>query len=578
MFSTKWYRPKETDKNLLLEEIKSLSVENNALSLARDINNHTGQELVELCAAIPAHITMVDLSDTVTRKFKQSPFFDNTIITVAEFISALKALHPGVKTLSLANNNFGHDNLSANDLKNVLLAIPPSVTELNLSGNFLDKHMAALASAFTQLRVTVLDLSSNCFCNNPDGLVTALRAIPADTVKTLNVSDNGLGDIEDDSKGEKLTAVFAAMPSSVITLNVSRNSLGKPTNEVLSKAFTAIRASLESLDLTNNSLGSKFNALRVALSSVKYLNLKGNFSYKCDAGAFSAISSCSSLISLDLSDNHFSLDLGLIDNKLVVTGNSTLRSIFPLIPASVTTLNISCNRFVDSFLVEMPKFAEMLAGAFTAIPVSVCNLNLNDNNFGFCSDEQLGRIFSTISAGVTHLGLAHTEIRHPHTGIPTNKPLSLSAVAKIAKLLAESHPKGISLDLTGNWLNKQVVDALPAEISHVIYGAKCEFVESFNTKQKERKAAYEMFGIVTNRDSTPLQPELTAIVMDYVFYDETHVSFWRKPRQAKNKASNSGHLDAETGVAATTAATTALTASDDSADKKTPASKRKSPS
>jgi hypothetical protein len=437
------YRPKSIDKKDLINEIKNLSIEYKVIDLSEAVCcEHTGQELGELFAAIPVHVTGIDFSEAIAYKYKKLTNPETQIAgLVAELVKAFSMIPGWVKYFNLARN-WEYDSLSADDFERIFTAFPLTVTELNLRSNRLifEDHITKLASILeTRTKLACLDLSCNYFRDRSlSDLENLLRALPG-SLETLILSENFLGTIENDDKGHRLSRIFAAIPRSVKTLDISDNTLYHSTIEALGNAF-AVLPSLDTLIVDENNLGSKLAALGVLLKrgSLKRLGLKKNELSKCDASAFSIIVE-SSITALDLSHNDFLKFSFEKDSVLKEENLKKIKKIFTKIAESkVQILNLSHNNTIKELDQVEKSYRLLLADKnhslifsstysdaikkldafrthFSRAQIeavfdplsrsSVVDLDLSDNNLGLFEPEELKRIIEMFALRMQRLNL-----------------------------------------------------------------------------------------------------------------------------------------------------------------------------
>ncbi|NCT57484.1 MAG: hypothetical protein GW760_07260 [Legionella sp.] len=126
---------------------------------------------------------------------------------------------------------------------------------------------------------TELDLSYNTLSTKqPNDILTLLGSIPA-SISTLNLTQTGLGQINNSS----LIELLQTIPAHINTLILTQNGLGScnKTDEELCAIFSAIsnHTSIHALGLACNDLGTRdnpeiFNALRVNTVNLRHNHLE----------------------------------------------------------------------------------------------------------------------------------------------------------------------------------------------------------------------------------------------------------------------------------------------------------------
>jgi len=155
-----------------------------------------------------------------------------------KIIIELKKIPTTTTTLNLMYNQLNR--LNPDEFAKVFAAIPPSVTSLNLSGNFF----------------AYIHDSSRFDSSNSDLLKAVLSAVPS-TVTSLNLSGNMLRWYT----GRALADAFAAIPGSVTELDLSKNNLHYKEVDELKKALAAIPSTVITLDPSTKLLCRKIASL-----------------------------------------------------------------------------------------------------------------------------------------------------------------------------------------------------------------------------------------------------------------------------------------------------------------------------
>ncbi|MBA2711408.1 MAG: hypothetical protein H0U57_12560 [Tatlockia sp.] len=291
-------------------------------------------------------------------------------------------------------------------------------------------------------------------------IAQTIAAIPL-TVTSLDLTNNSLGS----KTGAELAQVFTAIPASVTSLNLCFNNLGSKPAAELAQAFAAIPATVTSLDLRYNNLGS-INAAELAQvfaaipASVTSLNLRSN---KLDRKTAAELVQIFAAIPASVTS------LNLRSNLLGSKKAAELVQIFAKIPASVTSLNLGGNN-LDS------KTAAELVQIFAAIPASVTSFNLRNNDLGHKTVAELVQIFAALPASVTTLNLKRNDLGH-------------KTAAELAQVFAALPASVTTLNLKGNFLNlndeqlDEIIKALPEGVESVILDDKTIYIDKFLAEQ-----------------------------------------------------------------------------------------------
>ena len=194
------------------------------------------------------------------------------------------------------------------NLENSIDRIPRDERELNVSC-FRGVNEDILVSLFKKIAedlplLRVMNLSGNRLDELDYASLRAIVAAIPPQITKLDLSGNFLNDIPD------VAVAVSAMPSSVKHINLSRNNLGQLPPVALFQLLSSFTDGVESIDLSNNALHNAIN-LKMALNSItpgiNHVNLSGNNLGKMNpqalAKAFAALPS--NVTSVDLSDNDF---------------------------------------------------------------------------------------------------------------------------------------------------------------------------------------------------------------------------------------------------------------------------------
>jgi len=314
-------------------------------------------------------------------------------IPTDQIIKALQALPPTVTELNLSDNDLFKK--TDEELAAILAAIPATVRKVNLSDNQLETLSGGgFDLVFKRLKAFTLDLSGNKLGQLPN--------------KTLAAAFGALGRVGElilhhtnlfEKSGEELAFIFKSLASKVSSVNLGGNSLGDKTASVLKTIHHAITE----LKLGSNKLGD---------NPISALN-----------DAFKELAQAKKLSSLSLTYN-------LLQQKSC----DDLCALFKLIPPTVTHLDLGNN--------DLAAFeAEELKKILLAIPDTVTELSLQDCFKKIRNDDYFVTAFEGIKTTLTSLDYSASQ-------------LGFNNGSKLKKLLAATPGTISKLNLGHNWLSR----------------------------------------------------------------------------------------------------------------------------
>ncbi|MGC1182040.1 hypothetical protein [Legionella sp.] len=191
-----------------------------------DLGNITGNEVLQVFAAIPDDVTSLDLSMN-----------DLGFKTGTELRQVFTAIPANVTSLDLSKNRLGCK--TGVELAQALAAIPDSVISLDLRDNdlnFITDAELAQALAAIPDSVTSLDLSMNFLrFKTADELVQVFADIPPRKT-SLNLIIKDLGK----KTRDELVQILAVMPVGMTLNNLSSNDFDNNTAAELTQALDKI--------------------------------------------------------------------------------------------------------------------------------------------------------------------------------------------------------------------------------------------------------------------------------------------------------------------------------------------------
>ncbi|CAM4496685.1 MAG: hypothetical protein LEGION0403_FIIPPAGN_01699 [Legionella sp.] len=172
--------------------------------------------------------------------------------------------------LDLGWNNF--DKRPNCELQRALSHLNNQIKFVTLRGNSLGKKSGEDAVlVFSSLKyATHVDLSFNDL-NLQNRLDIGLKSFASTQVTSLDLSSNHLG-FNDNKQLNKAVTGLTGLKS----LKMSYNKLDKKSEEELEALCSAFPINLEHLDISNNNLGSKINAIRKLPKTIASLNISDN--------------------------------------------------------------------------------------------------------------------------------------------------------------------------------------------------------------------------------------------------------------------------------------------------------------
>lgn len=309
---------------LVKEKLAAIPLDDKELKLG-GVTNLTGEQLVSVFAAIPAHVTHLNLHGEHLDHFSSE-----------QLAAAFAAIHPHVSTIDLSCTFL---DTFRNELNKVLKALP-HVLYLNLEYNDLsrigkDPLISALAVLPTQLHS--LNLEYNFLERfSIDTVKDIFAALPQQLGK-LYLRDQ-IGQCSGADPAENWSSIFTAMPRQLKQLNLKNFELERRTGDELIAAMSALPESLTSLRLECNNLRS--------------------FSHTVLINAIRAIKA--PITELCLRQTHLSK-----------FKSAELVEIFQALPPSLRVINLEYNSFSSYTLPE-------LITLFSALPKNLIQITLSD--------------------------------------------------------------------------------------------------------------------------------------------------------------------------------------------------------
>lgn len=383
------------EKIIFLPSYKNKRIVMETLLLMLD-SNTTSQEFEKTLRRIPRNYGELELSlyslqslnvEEITQAFRSIPGTIKSFIIkdlfwredIADIIDGLPSTIEALKLLSLGDTT---------DFLNALRAIQPNVKTLNLSENKLNNLGRDLFTTMIEClpdSITALDLSRNSLGSlDPQTLINAVRLIPR-SVKHLKLSECDLRLLSEDT----LNQIASLLPESLISLDLSINDL---SNKNLSRFFSSMPQSLKFLNLSHTDLlRQKPTDMEEIFSSLprdlEIVDLSLNDLDSRSQNAMLLLQSFKNIYSLNLSDN----DLNRISSNEII-------NIINLLPNNILSLSLSGNDLGH-------KTPKELIRIFKALPRSLKTLDLSYNDFATFDVQSLVSIINAIPTHVEKIKL-----------------------------------------------------------------------------------------------------------------------------------------------------------------------------
>ncbi|HDS3848814.1 hypothetical protein [Legionella pneumophila] len=254
-------------------------------------------------------------------------------MSLEELSVFMKTIPEYEKVLDLSNSNLYIEE-NVNFLLRLLPLIPPTITTLNLSGNFLgyltDAQLVAVIDTLPFF-IRTLNLRDNHFGHvkrtiTTEGLLMALGCLEKKNIRSLDLAENNFGLL---SFAQKLL-ILQALPSKLDTLGLAANSLAGLYDDELMALFQTIAPNIKSLNLSNNHFGfptrhfthkGLINALRT-LKKVTFLDLSDNDLHRSSVDELKEIgpSIPPNVIKIDFSRNNLFMGRESKDRDAILVG------------------------------------------------------------------------------------------------------------------------------------------------------------------------------------------------------------------------------------------------------------------
>lgn len=266
-----------------------------SLRFGRNIlRNKTSDELIELFASIPQHITDLNISS-------------NELVNVNGLERAIAAIPSTVRAIDLSSNGLERPE-QRERVKRAIAALPRTISDVDLSQNGLGRFSIPDARDFFQhLPETIksLHLKQDNLGQKGAHLATFLKTLPAH-LSAIDLSTNGLGQMNADHfikalkalpQGVKLLDLrghyplgFSAtdlikiiknIPVHITALDISGDHLLQTYPADIIEIIKAIPEHIKSIELRGNGLGGKPTELLIDIFSqfpdtLRSVNLSGN--------------------------------------------------------------------------------------------------------------------------------------------------------------------------------------------------------------------------------------------------------------------------------------------------------------
>jgi hypothetical protein len=267
-----------------------------SLRFGRDVlRNKTSDELIELFASIPEHITDLNLSsndlvnvDGLERAIAAIPSTVKAIDLSSNGLArreqrervtrAITALPRTISDVDLSQNGLGQ--LSTSQARDFFQHLPETIKSLHLKLDNLGQKKAHLAPFLKTLpaHLSAVDLSANGLgAMNADHFIEALKALPQG-VKLLDLRGHyPLG-----FSARDLIKIIKNIPVHITALDISGDHLLQTYSAAdISNIIQAIPEHIKSIELKGNGLGGKPTQLLIDIFSqfpdtLRSVNLSGN--------------------------------------------------------------------------------------------------------------------------------------------------------------------------------------------------------------------------------------------------------------------------------------------------------------